>query len=346
MRLGTPRKLLMTPLKRTIGWRAALSALLIAVAVAAPARAAVNVEKITYMGFPNSYRLSNGTVELVVTTDVGPRILRYGFVGGENVLGEVPEGVTRTELGEWHVRGGHRLWYAPEAMPRTYVPDNDPVPFMIEGGSIRLTQNAEKATGIQKEMLVTLAPDGTQVEVRHRITNRGFWPVELAPWALTVVRAGGETIIPQEAYALHGNETLLPVRSLVLWSYSDLGDPRFTFGRKFLRVRSDPGKTVAIKVGVSNTLGWVAYATKSELFVKRFPFLRDASYPDRGCNMETYTEGGFMEIETVAPLGVLQPGATFEHVERWYLFKGVDVGTTDASIEAALAPRIAQTMGF
>jgi len=48
----------------------------------------VRMEKVNYLGQPNSYRLSNGTVEVVVSTDVGPRILRYGFLGKENVLGE------------------------------------------------------------------------------------------------------------------------------------------------------------------------------------------------------------------------------------------------------------------
>ena len=76
------------------------------------------MEKVNYLGQPDCYRLSNGTVELVVTTNVGPRILRYAFAGGENILGEVPESTVQTELGEWRPLGGHRLWTAPEASPR------------------------------------------------------------------------------------------------------------------------------------------------------------------------------------------------------------------------------------
>src|SRR5690349_10985616 len=44
--------------------------------------AAVKIEKTEYGGWPNCYRISNGEVELIVTTDVGPRIMHYGFVGG------------------------------------------------------------------------------------------------------------------------------------------------------------------------------------------------------------------------------------------------------------------------
>ena len=47
------------------------------------------VEKISYRGWGNTWRLSNGTVELIVLGDVGPRIVWYGFCGGENIFHEV-----------------------------------------------------------------------------------------------------------------------------------------------------------------------------------------------------------------------------------------------------------------
>ncbi|HSB78388.1 MAG TPA: hypothetical protein VLM91_06355 [Candidatus Methylomirabilis sp.] len=47
-----------------------------------------SVTKIAYRGWPNCYQVSNGLVELVVTTDVGPRLIRFGF-SGENGLFEL-----------------------------------------------------------------------------------------------------------------------------------------------------------------------------------------------------------------------------------------------------------------
>jgi hypothetical protein len=41
--------------------------------------ASVKVEKTDYKGWPNSYRVSNGEIELIVTSEVGPRIIRFGF---------------------------------------------------------------------------------------------------------------------------------------------------------------------------------------------------------------------------------------------------------------------------
>ena len=39
----------------------------------------ITIERTGFHGWANSWRMSNGEVELVVTGDVGPRVMRYGF---------------------------------------------------------------------------------------------------------------------------------------------------------------------------------------------------------------------------------------------------------------------------
>ena len=41
---------------------------------------------VNYMGIEDCVEITNGLVDLIVTTSLGPRILRYGFVGKENLL--------------------------------------------------------------------------------------------------------------------------------------------------------------------------------------------------------------------------------------------------------------------
>ena len=48
----------------------------------------VTIEKVPYGGWENNLRLTDGKVEVIITLDVGPRILRYAEVGGENVFWE------------------------------------------------------------------------------------------------------------------------------------------------------------------------------------------------------------------------------------------------------------------
>jgi hypothetical protein len=306
-------------------------------------RGEVKMEKVTYLSQPNCYKLSNGMVELIVTTDIGPRIIRYAFAGEGNVFGELPEVKMPAELGDWKPWGGHRLWTAPEAMPRSYSPDNAPVKFAVEGKeAIRLIQPIEPATGIQKEITVELSPTGTSALVRHKLTNKNLWAVDLAPWALTIMHGGGTTILPQEPFRDH-NDYLAPARPLVLWHYTNLADSRFNIGRKFIRLRTAAEQDEPQKIGIANKQGWAAYALRDILFVKRFSYQEGERYPDYGSNNETYTAADFMEIETLGPLTRVEPEQSVEHLERWFLFKNVQLGSSEDDIEAVLRPLIAQT---
>jgi hypothetical protein len=313
-----------------------------AVLAAVSAGAQVKVDKAACFDQPDCDRLSNGTVEVVVPTAFGPRIARYGFVGQENVLGEAPGG-SITDLGEWKPRGGHRLWHAPEGMPRSYSPDNARVEREVSGATIRLRQAVEPKVGIQKEIAVTLDPSGTHVTVRHILSNRTLWPVELAAWAMSIMNGGGTAILPQEAY-VDQPHNLLPVRPLVMWSYTDLSDPRFAIGAKYIRVRVMPDHTEPQKIGIGNRQGWAAYHRGRTLFVKRFPYDDAARYADFGSNCETYVKGSFVELESLGPLLRLEPGASTEYVEHWYLFPNVEIGGTEATLDAALQPLLPNTV--
>jgi hypothetical protein len=294
------------------------------------------LRKVNCLGLPNCLLLSNGTIEVIVTTDVGPRVARYGFVDSENVLGECPAEAVQTEWGEWKPWGGHRLWIAPEALPRSYAPDNDPVEAESVGAlGVRLVQTVESQTGMRKELTVALDAEGGGVTLKHRLTNLGAWRVEAAAWALTIMRGGGEALIPQEPYGPHP-EHLLPARTLVVWPYTDMSDPRLSFGRRLVRVRTDAARPAPQKLGVLNKRGWAAYRLGTTLFVKRFGHEEGARYPDLGCNNEVFTAGSFIEVESLSKLTELEPGESIEHVERWSLFRDFTAGDADEDLEAAI----------
>ena len=295
------------------------------------------VEKVEYGGWKNNLRLSNGTVELVATLDVGPRIIRYGFVGGENVLKEYADQLGKSGEKEWQIRGGHRLWHAPEAQPRTYYPDNAPVEFKELGrGAVRLIAPPETLYGIQKEIDIKLDATGTKVTLTHRLKNIGSWPVELAPWALSVMAPGGIAIIPLPKKVSHG-ESLLPSQSLVLWSYTDLKDPRLSLGTKYITLRQDE-KSHATKIGLWHSEGWVGYLRGGLLFVKRFDRQSHQHYPDFGCNFETFTNEDMLEVESLGPMIRLEPGSSVEHREVWELHKNVPAVSDEASIDRTIRP--------
>ena len=304
---------------------------------------------IEYRGWGKVARLTNGTVELLVLTHVGPRVLFYGFAGGENQLHEFEEQVGLTDNSQYHSYAGHRLWVSPE-VERTYYPDNSSVQVVQvrDGVSfIAPVESAPPGTGLQKEVEVRLAADGTHVTLVHRITNQGGAPTEMAPWALTVMEAGGRAILPLPPRQPMSKQHLLPEGVIGVWSYTDLADTRWKFGTQYVQLTTDAapaGRFREQMLGLFNPSGWAAYFRQGHLFVKRAVVERDRTYPDFGCNFETYTEPGFLELETLGPLRTLKPGDTAEHIEHWWLFKEVPAGDSEAWIEQVVLPLVNQTI--
>jgi hypothetical protein len=299
----------------------------------------VRVSKTNYGGWPNCYRLANGQVDLIVTTDVGPRIIRFGFDGEENEFVEYDETLGLTGGQEWRNYGGHRLWHAPEDPQRTYYPDNEPVHLQEQAGFVRLIQPVEATTGIEKEMDIRLAPTATHVHVIHRLRNHNRWAVELAPWALSVMAPGGMAIVPLPPRGTHP-EFLLPASTLTLWRYTDMSDPRWTWGREYVLLLQDPGAITPQKAGFMAQDGWLAYSRGSHLFVVCFERVDGAQYADLGCSAETWTDADMLELETLGPLTSLEPGACVEHTEEWFLFRDVPMPRSEADVNDHVLPRV------
>ncbi len=303
---------------------------------------AQTIEKATYAGWPNCYRITNGTVELIVTADVGPRIIRYGFVGGQNLFKEFKESLGRSKEPNWQSRGGHRLWVAPEVAenisPITYAVDNFPVQIEVRGDRLIATPPVEAAVGLQKQIEVRLAASGTGVEVIHRITNRNVWAVELAPWALTVMAQGGVGITGLPPRGTHP-EVLAPSNPLIIWAFTDLSDSRWVFTRKYIALRQDPKNANPMKIGLFSQDTWGAYRINGELFLKRYAADPTKTYPDFGASYETFTNAEMLELETLGPLTKLQPGQTVEHVETWSLHRNVEIlRYDDATLDKVILP--------
>lgn len=266
--------------------------------------------------------ISNSDIRLTVTVDFGPRIIEFGFCDGQNILCEKAPVTVNSIFGSWRLVGGHRFTHSPENVPRTYVPDNKPVKYEIFKNGIRLLQERERWTQMDKLMEIFMEPQKNEVRINHSLTNRGPWPVELSVWSITAMAPGGIEVIPQSLK----DTGVLPSRNIVLWPYSSMADKRLRWFDKYITVEQDPGIQRSFKLGINNVDGWAAYINKHSIFVKKFEVDKDGKYPDMGASYETYVNESIIEMESLSPKVKLEYGKEAVHTEVWSILRAPEPG--------------------
>src|SRR5262245_20107392 len=87
------------------------------------------------------------------------RIVRFSSKDKSNIFADLGLSPITTAYGNFYFRGGHRLWHSPEAMPRTYIPDNNGAIIGELPNGVRIEMPAESWTHIAKSIEIELNPD-------------------------------------------------------------------------------------------------------------------------------------------------------------------------------------------
>lgn len=291
---------------------------------------AIKTREIKYKTFGRVLAIENGAIELYVTLDVGPRVIRYALAGGENFMFEdvnldiVEKGAGFDDYfykgAYWHTYGGHRIWLTPESKPETYYPDNDPVAYRIEGNKFTFTPPPQKSNDVQETLILTVSENTSEVEVCATAENLRDKPQTFGLWQVSVMCKNGLAVAPQTTR----DTVLLHNRTMSLWPYCNMADERVCWGRELISLQQNPNATNPFKIGTSNERGFVAYLAHGALFVKRFPYYYGYPYPDDGCNFEMYTNPHFLELESLGKLAPVAPGEIIRTSEFWSLTPGVE----------------------
>jgi hypothetical protein len=167
-----------------------------------------------------------------------------------------------------------------------------------------VTGPPQPAAGIQKQIEVHLRPGSRaritahQEHLRPRRDLCGLEP--------SVLRPGGRALLPLDV----GEPTAFDaIRRIILWSYTEIEDPRYRFGNALVqidqsRVKAPPPNQTGrrddeSKIGLDSGQGWAA-TNGGTLFLKR-PHDPKGTYPDGGSTIEVYSSSEFLELENLAP---------------------------------------------
>ena len=257
--------------------------------------------------------IENDFLRVDYLTTVGPRIIGlYSKQAEMELLAPSPDFHWPTPHGEYYLYGGHRIWKAPE--DSFYNCPEDHVTVLNESEKVILRGHVD-ASGLQKEIAFRL--DENRVFLTHRITWLGPEPIELAPWTITQLPLGGVAILPQSSL----REGSMPTRSLALFPYASIADPRLELHDVLILVHGVADQKV-FKAGSYNPFGWAAYMLENVLFVKRFPVSDFRTLPDMGSNVEVYVWDAYLELETLGKLTLLDTGESVTFDETWEIIAG------------------------
>ncbi len=303
----------------------------------------LSVNRVSFHGWRDAYRISNGEFQVVVVPEVA-RIMEYGPVGGDNLLWVNEELTPERNAGatplpapkEWQNFGGDKLWPAPEkawGWPPDWQLDRGPcqVEAGAAPGSLRLVGTASQRHGIRFEREITLAPEGSRLDIVDTAVNVSDKPLTASIWDVTQARADCVGFVPLgRGAAYHRGEGQQPDAQ---WQQVD----------DMLLMKPMGGKSG--KMFISGTPGWLGCRRGDIIYLKSFS-ISPTPPPGPETPREFYiNDTGYVELEIVGPATELKPGATTSITETWRLLPaGTDAKTDQGLIRTVR--RLAKEAGL
>jgi len=289
------------------------------------------VSEITYHGWDNSVRISNGDATIIVVPAIG-RIMHYSLKDGDNILWEnssffgktLSEGQPYTVNGsmEWANFGGDKVWPTEQSEFPTINGHGWPPDHWFDGGrhdyellenGVRITSQVSDYCGARSIREITLAETGSEVTINQTIEKikaaqkRSVELIDFTIWNVTQIRN------PQVAIF-----NLNPASSLDggfrAWSASAAANFTREGGVGYFTVDYNNSQ----KLGADSDK-WLGAIVEDYAFGEFFDFQPGERYPDGGLSAEVYTSPQYTEIELLSPFKALRLNETLQFNIKWRL---------------------------
>ncbi len=296
----------------------------------------------TYFGRP-ALRLTDGKCEAVVVPSLG-RVMRYGKVGGANLLWNAPVSA-KYKAGEWKNFGGDKTWLAPQSSWSTFHgtgwppdPAFDGTPHsaqVLSGGKVKLVSQTSPTIGIRLERMMWFNAAGEFVVEQCALKTSGA-PVRVGLWSISQSVPGASVFLPIASDSVYKN-------GYFRFGTAKVPDECVSVANGLLRVDPVPrggGK----KFGVDAPIAAIASVRDGVAWVQRAAKPK-GQYPDgadeHGFPVELYVSGDanafYAELELLGPLVNMVSGQKQTHTVKWSLHDLPSNDVDDAPTQAALA---------
>lgn len=266
-----------------------------------------------YKNFGKCVQFEENGMIVMVTIDVGPRIIYFGDKQN-NILKEDLERKVQVYndayKDNWYLYGGHRLWKSPENIC-TYVADNKPVSYRLNEHGGTFISNIDP----KFDYILDIGIKKNKVYIENTIVSKSKNIESIAAWALTVMDIGGELTVNLNKKM----DDLNPQQNLVIWPYTDIYDERIKISKEKLIVQQKSGLE-PLKLGLFLNTPEAEYSLKGMKFKCKFKEEKSTEkYGDFMSNMEIYTSGDILEIEGLSSMRDLKCGESVTLYEEWSL---------------------------
>lgn len=266
-----------------------------------------------YKNFGKCVQFEENGMIVMVTIDVGPRIIYFGDKQN-NILKEDLERKVQVYndayKDNWYLYGGHRLWKSPENIC-TYVADNNPVSYRLKEYGGTFISNIDP----KFDYILDISIKKNKVYIENTIVSKSKNIESIAAWALTVMDIGGELTVNLNKKM----DDLNPQQNLVIWPYTDIYDERIKISKEKLIIQQKSGLE-PLKLGLFLNTPEAEYSLKGMKFKCKFKEENTTGkYGDFMSNMEIYTSGDILEIEGLSSMRDLKCGESVTLYEEWSL---------------------------
>ena len=279
-----------------------------------------SVEKISYRGWSDCYKISNDSVEIIVNASAMGNILVFKK-NGVNFMWE-DNTINGKTLGENFEPDAGRFDYGPEyeVMHIHNITWEGPYSAeIIDEYTIKLTSRKDTKMGIQTTRLFKLDSIMPYLKITQTMTNISDMKTSYYFLGRTLVPAGGKIFAP-----LNPQSSLAEKWVRYIWGNpntfsADLEDPGVEINDSIFSII--PNEAGNSKYGTDSESGWMAYGYQGMIFLKTYQHYQQETYiVENGLTDLFYVKPGvFAELEPVSPVAVLDPGQSYSFVENWRL---------------------------
>ncbi len=269
-------------------------------------------------------QIATNTLQMIVVTQLGPRVAFFGKQGGDNLFYWKNDDIGREG---WRLLGGHRVWVTRPGADESedaYAVDNNPCTVQQEANRVTITGGVHPVFKIQRGLQIDFIDDNT-LRVTGFLTNRGPMLYSGGVWSPTCIlpRQGMRLGIPLGDNRLTWDVVKLIIPRRFAGHTSPVNDEQITFSQDFMLI--DP-QGVETKRMVMAPLGMIAlsWPQKGYTFVKYSPFRTGGNYP-LGCNLAVYVAPNnlMVEMETYGEEQTVLPEQTITNREVWTILDEV-----------------------